>query len=54
MQDLKVGAERLAWERPVLRRLDASDAQQNDNMKSNEDLNAGPHLGDFMGRGVTS
>jgi hypothetical protein len=54
MQDLKTGAERLVWERPVLRRLDASDARQNDNMKSIEDLNAGPHLGDIMGHAATS
>jgi hypothetical protein len=45
MTESKKDASRLVWERPVLRRLDASDAQQNDNMMSPEDLNAGPHLG---------
>jgi hypothetical protein len=39
---------RLAWERPVMRRLDASDAQDNDNMMNIEDFNAGPHLGSDM------
>lgn len=51
--DAKTGAQRLAWERPTLRRLDASDAQQNDNMMQIEDLNAGPHLGTPM-NGPTS
>ena len=51
--EVKTGAQRLAWERPTLRRLDASDAQQNDNMMQIEDLNAGPHLGTPM-NGPTS
>jgi hypothetical protein len=37
-----------AWERPVLRRLDASDAQDNDNMMNIEQFNAGPHPGTSM------
>jgi hypothetical protein len=52
--DLKTGASRLAWERPTLRRLDASDAQFNDNMKADEDLNGGPHDGGKKGGGSTS
>jgi len=46
--EMKNGAERAAWERPTLRRLDASDAQQNDNMMSIEMLNSGPHPGTDM------
>lgn len=31
-------AERLVWERPVLRRLDASDAETNANMKGTDNF----------------
>ena len=48
--ELKTGAAP-ARERPILRRLNASHAQQNDNMMTVEQLTSGPHPGSFMHNG---
>ena len=49
--DLKSGASRLAWEQPVLRRLDASDAQQDSSHPAGDFHEPNNTEGKFHGNG---